>query len=84
MDSKGGSKYGDKRFNIILGIGIPDLLMNLMSSRGFLKNIDSVVILKFPKRMLEYYFPKLFIILECNDNNLEKLPNDVKQRIDAE
>ena len=34
--------------------------------------------------MLEYYFPKLFTILECNDNNLAKLPIDVKQRTHAE
>ena len=58
--------------------------MKLMSFHGFLKNIDSVVVLKCPKRMLEYYFSKGFTILECNDNNLEKLPNDVKQRIHAE
>ena len=34
--------------------------------------------------MLEYYFLKGFAILECNTNNLEKLPNEVKQRIYAE
>ena len=49
----GGSKYGDKNnFNRILGIGIPDLLMNLMSCHEFLKNINYVVVLKCPKRML--------------------------------
>ena len=31
VGSKGGSKHGDKGFNIILGIGNPYLLMNLMS-----------------------------------------------------
>ena len=31
----GGSKHGDKRFDRILGIGIPDLIMNLMSCHGF-------------------------------------------------
>ena len=34
--------------------------------------------------MLEYYFSKGFYILECNDNNLEKLPNKVEQIIHAE
>ena len=34
--------------------------------------------------MLEYYFSKVFDILEFNTNNLEKLPNEVKQRIHAE
>ena len=34
--------------------------------------------------MLEYYFSKGFGILECNFNNLVKLPNEVKQIINAE
>ena len=58
LGSIGGSKYVDKRFNIILVIEIPDLFINLMSYRGFLKNINAVVILKFPKWMLEYYSQK--------------------------
>ena len=84
VGSGGGSKHGDRSFDQIFGIGITDLLMNLRSYHGFLKNINSVVVLKFPKRMLEYYFSKGFTILECNVNNLEKLPNEVKQIIHAE
>ena len=42
----------------ILGIGIPDLLINLMSYHGFLKNKDPVVIIKFPKRIFEQYLSK--------------------------
>ena len=34
--------------------------------------------------MLEFYFSKGFTILECNDNILEKLLNDVKQFIHKE
>ena len=34
--------------------------------------------------MLEYYFSEGFNILECNVNDLAKLPNEVKQRIHAE
>ena len=44
----GGSKHGDKRFDIILGIGIPDLLINFIFCHGFLQNINYVVILKYP------------------------------------
>ena len=43
MGSKGGSKHEEKRFIGILGIEITDLLMN----------INSVVIFKCPKRILE-------------------------------
>ena len=53
VGSGGGSKHGDKSFYRIFCIGIPYLLMNLMSCHVFLRNINSVVILKFPKRMLE-------------------------------
>ena len=35
VGSKEGSKHRDKRFNIILCIEIPDLLMNLISCHGF-------------------------------------------------
>ena len=55
-----------------------------MSCRGFLKNKTSVFILKCPKRMLEYYFSKVFIIFECNTINLEKLLNEVKERVHVE
>ena len=80
----GGSKHGDISFDKILAIRIPELLMNLMSFHEYLSEINSVVILKCHKRMLENYFSKGFTILEWNDINLEKLPNKVKERIHAE
>ena len=58
--------------------------MNLMSCHGFLKNINPIVVLKCPKRMLEYYFSKGFTLFDCDIINLEKLPNEVKVRIHAE
>ena len=67
-----------------MDIEIPDLLMKLISCLGFLKNINYVVILKCPKRMMENYFSTVFTILECNYNNLAKLPNEVKYKIHAE
>ena len=80
----GGSKHGDKCFDKILGIGIPYFLMNLMYCHVFFKNINFIVIIKCPKSILEYYFSKVFNILECNVNNLEKIPNEVKERIHSE
>ena len=58
------SKYVEKDFNRILGIGIPDLLIKILLYHGFLKNIKFIVILNCPKRMLEYYFSKGFGIFE--------------------
>ena len=68
----------------MLGIGIPDLLMNLMSCHGFLKNKYSAVILKCPKSMFEYYFSKRFIGFDFNKSDSEKLLSEVKDRIYAE
>ena len=84
VSSGGDFKHWKKSYDKILGIGIPDLLMNLISCHGFLKNKDSVVILKYPKRILEYYFSKVFTLFECNTNNLAKLPKEVKNIIHAE
>ena len=58
LGSGGHFKHVKKSYDNILGIGIPDLLMNLMSCHGFLKSKDSIVMLKCPKSMFEYYFPQ--------------------------
>ena len=49
---EGGFKHKNKSYDKILGIGIPDFLMNLMSCHGVLKNVNPISILKCPKRML--------------------------------
>ena len=54
----GSSKHIGMDYNDLLGICITDLLLNMLSCHGFLKNNDSVVILKFPNRMSEYHFNK--------------------------
>ena len=77
-------KYVGRYFNIILCIRITDLLMKILLCHGSSENMGSIVILKCPKRILEYYFSKGFGILECNFNNLAKLPNEVKMIIHAE
>ena len=56
-------------YNNLFGIGIPDLLLNMLLCHGFLKNNDSVVILKFPNRMSEYYFNKGFVDLICDEDH---------------
>ena len=54
--------YFGKLFDKLLDIYIPDLLMNLFLCHGFMKNINSTVILKCLSRMLEYYFSKGFFL----------------------
>ena len=60
------------------------MLLNLLSFQGFLKNNESVVILKFPNRMFEYYFNKESIIFNCDENNLKRLPSQVIYRVGEE
>ena len=74
-------KYFDKSFNKLLGIGIPDLLMNLLLCHGSMKNTNSTVISLCTSRMLEYYFSKRLVMLELNSNNLMRIANEAKQRI---
>ena len=54
-------RHEDKDYDKLFGIGIPDVLLNMLSCHGFLKNNDSIVIFKCPNRMSEYYFNKGFI-----------------------
>ena len=80
----GRYKTFDKNYDKVLRFGIPDLLLNLLSCQGFSKNNESIVILKCPHRMSEYYFNKGFIIFDCDENNLKILPYQIKGRVGAE
>ena len=78
------SKHDSRDYDNLFGIGIPDILLNMLSCHGFLNNNDSIVILKFHNRMSEYYFNKGFIELTCDEDHLNKPPLSVKQRVGAE
>ena len=73
-------KYLVKYFNKFLGIGIPYLLIKIFFCHGFTKNIKSIFVLKCPRRKLEYYFSKIFGILERKSNHLKIITNLSKQR----
>ena len=62
LDVTGRYKHFDTYYDNVLGIGIPYLLLNLLSCHGFSKNSKSVVVLKCPHRMSGYYFNKGFVI----------------------
>ena len=57
--------------------------MNMLSCHGFINNNDSIVILKFTNRMSQYYFNKGFTELKCDEDNLKKIPENVKERVGA-
>ena len=74
--ASGRYKHIDKNYDNVLGIGITDLLLNLLSCQGFSRNNDSVVILKCPHRV--------FIVFDFDEVNLKRLPSQVKYRVGAE
>ena len=59
----GKYKHLDKNYDNVLGFGIQYILLNLLFFQVFSKNNESVVILKCPHRISEYYFNKGFVIL---------------------
>ena len=71
-------------YDNFFGIGIPNILLNMLSCHGFLNNNEFIVILKCPNRMSELYFNKLFIQLTCDKDHLNKLPKLVQQRVGEE
>ena len=77
-------KHLDKDYYNVLGFVIPDLLFNFLSCRGFSNNNESVVILKCPHRMSEYFFNKGFVTFDCDEENLKRLPYQVIDRVGAE
>ena len=62
-------RHEDKDYDNLFGICIPDIFMNMLSCQGFLNNNDSIVILKCPNRMSQYYFNKGFIQLTCDEDH---------------
>ena len=77
------TKHEDQDYENLFGIGIPDIFMNMLSYQGFIKNNDSIVILKCPNRMSHYYFNIGFTKLKCDEDYLKKIPKNVKERVGA-
>ena len=75
------TRHEDKDHDNLFGIGIPDIFMNMLSCQGFINNNDSIVILKCPNRMSQYYFNKGFIQLTCDEDHLKKNPKKSKKEL---
>ena len=78
------TRHENKDYDNLFGIGISDIFMNMLSCQRFLNNNESIVILKCPNRMSQYYFNKEFIQLTCDEDHLKTLPVKVKDRAGAE
>ena len=75
--------FKEASYNILLGIGIPEVLMNLLSCHVLMEKPNSTMILNFLSRFVNYYLVKGFVIIEHNSKQLSSVPNDAKIRICA-
>ena len=64
--------------NILLGIGIPEVLLSLLSCHGFTEKPNSTVILNIRYRLVNNHLSKGFFIIKKNSKHLSILPNDMK------
>ena len=78
------SKHDGMDYYNLFGIVIPDRFLNMLWCHGRLNNNDSIVILKCPNRISEYYLKKGFIELTRDEDHLNKPPLLAKQRVRAE
>ena len=78
------TKHEGMDYDNLFGIGIPDIFMNMLSCQVFINNSESIVIIKCPNRISQYYFNNRFIQLPCDKDHLEKIPENVKERVGAE
>ena len=74
----------EKKFQQNIGYWNSRFFNELNVVSWFFEGQNFAVILKCPKRTLEYYLSKELGILECNNNNLAKILNEVKQIIHVE
>ena len=81
FDISNHATFKETSLNLLLGIGIPELLLNLVSCHGFMFKSNSTVILNFWSRLIKNYLSKGFCIVDWGSNQLNLIPNDVILRI---
>lgn len=73
--------FQDATFDGFPGIGIPEVLMNIMSCCGFSKKENKIVILMFRIKLVSYYLSKGFLIIDPKSDALDNVPLKFKQQI---
>ena len=65
-------------------MGIPDILVNIMSCNVFSKYSMSTAILTCRSDLVLYYISKAFFIVETREVGLDNIPVSVKHQINAD
>ena len=79
----GNKIFENTIYNDILGIGIPELLMNIISCHVILNKKMSAVIFSCVRKFIGFYPSKGFIIFVNSSGALRSLPLYAKQIINA-
>ena len=61
-----GQGFENRTYNYVSGMGIPELLMNIISCHVFGNNKNSVVIFSCRRKLVDCYLSKGFVIIEKN------------------
>ena len=62
--SKHDKNFRKTKFNDLSQLGMPDILMNIISCHGFVKSSSSKLILTLRNSLVPYYLSKGFLIFE--------------------
>ena len=76
-----GQVFKNITHNAVSGIVIPELLININSCHGFVKNTKSAVILSCCIKFVDYYLQFIFVLLKNNSNAFKNVTLRLKQRI---
>ena len=80
-DISSNPRFKETILNLLIGIGIPELLLNLVFCHGFMKKLNSTVILNCRSLLINNYLSNWFFIIEQGSKQLSFIPNDVSRRI---
>ena len=78
------NNFKNTKLNNVSGLGIPDVLMNIMSCHGFLQPSISKVILTCGSALVPYYPSKGFVIVETKEGVKYNIKMSVKDKINAD
>ena len=69
-DISKNTTFKETTFNLLLGIGIPGLLLNLVYCNGFTMKSNSTVILNCQSRLINNYLSKCFSVINQGSKHL--------------
>ena len=78
--SKHNYNFKKKNFNDLSGLGLPEILMNIMSCHVLVKSSIPTVILTYRNALVPYYLSKLFVVIEIEVGGVDNIPIILKNK----